>query len=170
MMHGDFYEALRLAYNLSGLKVTDENPDAESQAYGAGSFRVDGLNVVFRVGKITPTKTGQFVTMWKRNDQGKTVPFSNDDPIDLFVFSVRKNDRFGQFVFSKKLLGDQGYITKSGQKGKMAMRLYPPWDVVTSPQAKKTQNWQGDFYVDIHGLTLPNLGLIRSLFLQNPRI
>ena len=34
-------------------------------------------------------------------------------------------------------------------KGKRAIRVYPPWDEVTSKQAQKTQKWQLDYFIDI---------------------
>ena len=51
----------------------------ESAEYGACSFKLNGKTIQFRVSKITPTKTGQFVTIWKRNKEGITEPFDNAD-------------------------------------------------------------------------------------------
>ena len=41
-------------------------PEAESVDYGACRAELDGKRLVLRVAKTTPTKTGQFVTIWKR--------------------------------------------------------------------------------------------------------
>ena len=43
--------------------------------------------------------------------------------------------------FTKKTLpySLQGFASQDGKGGKRAMRVYPPWDITDSPQAKKTQ-------------------------------
>ena len=48
----------------------------------------------FVVAKITPTKIGQFVTLWKRSGKLPIQPF--DLSIDFVVVSVRKGDLFGR--------------------------------------------------------------------------
>jgi len=42
-----------------------------------------------------------------------------------------------------------GVISQDGMGGKRAMRIYPAWDVVNSKQAKKTQEWQLKYFVEL---------------------
>ncbi len=123
--------------------------EAESQEYGACEFELNNHRIKFRVAKITPTKIGQFVTLWKRIENGPIVPFDMADPVDLFVVCVRKGQQFGQFVFPKNVLHEKGFVSKDGKGGKRAMRVYPPWDMADSPQAKKTQTWQLKYFFEI---------------------
>lgn len=59
--------ALHDLYLPAGLQLTRPIvAEAESAEYGACRFALEGHSIVFRVAKITPTKTGQFVTLWKR--------------------------------------------------------------------------------------------------------
>ncbi|QQR49103.1 MepB family protein [bacterium] len=98
--------------------------------------------ILFRVAKITPTKVGQFVTIWKRNQAGITAPHDLADNIDFFVISVRNGERLGQFVFPTKILAEKDIVSKNDSGGKRGVRVYPAWDVADNPQAKMTQAWQ----------------------------
>lgn len=123
--------------------------EAESKEYGACTFRMNNQIVKFRVAKITPTKTGQFVTLWKRIGNGTIMPYDTTDPIDLFIISVRSGEHLGQFIFPKDVLQRKGFISSDGIGGKRAMRVYPPWDKPDSRQAKNTQNWQLLYFAEI---------------------
>lgn len=123
--------------------------EAESTEYGAYAFKLNDLFIRFRVAKITPKKIGQFVTLWKRIENGPIQPYDICDPVDLFVVSTRKVDHFGQFVFAKSALWEQGVISKNGKGGKRAMRVYPPWDKPLNRQAQQTQRWQTAYFLDI---------------------
>ena len=89
------------------------------------------------------------MTLWKRNGKSPIQPFDLSDSIDFFVVSVRKDNLFGQFVFPKLVLCEKGIVSKNGQGGKRAIRVYPPWDKTTSPQAQKTQKWQVEYFLEI---------------------
>ena len=138
--------------------------EAESQAYAAFEFEINNQRIKFRAGKITPTKIGQFVTLWKRG--AKTImPYDRADPVDLFVVSVRSADRFGQFVFPKAILCEKGVVSKEGKGGKRAMRVYPAWDITDNQQAKKTQVWQLRYFFEIHPNERIDTALVQKLFL-----
>ena len=68
----------------------------------------------------------------------------------LTPVSVRDAEHFGQFVFPKAVLYEKGIVSKDGKSGKRAMRIYPPWDITDSRQAKKTQAWQLMYFFEIH--------------------
>jgi hypothetical protein len=139
-------------------------PEGESAEYGACSFQLNKLAVRFRAAKITPTKTGQFVTFWKRTEAGPIAPYEEADDIDLFLVTTRKGECFGHFVFPKSALCKHGILTSNGKEGKRAIRVYPPWDETTSRQAKKTQQWQLEFFLEIHPGQGPDTGLANRLY------
>jgi hypothetical protein len=140
--------------------------EPQSSEYGACTFVLNNLNIRFRNAKITPTKTGQFVTLWKRINHGPIQPFDSTDPIDLFLISVRKDDHFGLFIFPKSIGIEKGFVTNGKKEGKRAIRVYPPWDVTTSKQAQKTQKWQLDYFLKIRQDQIIDLNRAKLLFLS----
>ncbi len=163
-MNADLREAQNAAYSLLGLNIDKVIIEAESQEYSALDFEMNGMMIKFRTGKITPTKVGQFVTLWKRLNKGPIIPFDKADPIDLFVISVRREGQLGQFVFTKEILLEKGVLSSDKGRGKLAIRIYPPWDVAVNAQAKRTQAWQLPYFFEIPSNSICDLGLLKKLF------
>jgi hypothetical protein len=65
ILYNQLYTAKKLLYNKGGFTFNELIIENESQEYAACSFRLNDLKIIFRVSKITPAKTGQFVTMKK---------------------------------------------------------------------------------------------------------
>lgn len=162
-IHSNLLAAKKLAYEPSGLTCTLIDQETESKEYGACNLKINNLSVKFRVGKITPTKIGQFVTLWKRIGNTPIQPYDMADDVDLLVVSVRTTDHFGQFVFPKTVLHDKGVFSKDGIGGKRAMRIYPPWDITDNAQAHKTQSWQLLYFFEIHSDRV-DINRIQKLF------
>lgn len=148
-VHQDLLMAQECAYKPIGLICKNIIPEKESQEYGACTFEMNNKIIKFRVAKITPTKSGQFVTFWKRIGDGPIMPYDVSDPFDILVVSVRDSKNFGQFILSKEVLQEKKIISKNGNGGKRAMRVYPAWDTAHNPQATKTQAWQLVYFVEI---------------------
>lgn len=145
--HPDLLLAEELVYKPSGLVLENLKIEGESEEYGAAEFTINNQSIKFRVGKITPTKVGQFVTFWKRIDKGPILPYDCDDSFDFLVVSVRAEHHIGQFVFPKAVLCEKGVVSCKGTEGKRALRIYPPWDKADNFQAKKTQAWQLQYFI-----------------------
>ncbi|MFD7609565.1 MepB family protein [Streptomyces sp. NPDC059828] len=148
-VHGDLLAAKTLVYDTSGFACSQPVPEPESAEYAACGFTLDGLSARFRVAKTTPTKAGQFVTVWQRSAEGPIRPFDADDGVDLFVISSRDSGHFGQFVFPRAVLCERGIVSRNGLGGKRAFRVYPPWVTTTSRQACSTQAWQVDYFLPL---------------------
>jgi hypothetical protein len=151
-------------YDACGYDCTLPKPEAESAEYAAHTFNINGKSVIYREAKITPTKIGQFVTIWKRNAEGITEPFTVSDAFDFIIISTRNDDKIGQFIFPKSVLLQNGVISDEKKEGKRGIRVYPPWDVVTNKQAEKTQKWQTKYFVEILQNGLTDLNLAKKLF------
>ena len=142
-------ETKNLLFDKCGFDVSNIEIEKESSEYCAHLFEIDSKKILFRQAKITPTKIGQFVTIWKRNVEKNVIePFDISDEIDLFVINVKFENRFGQFVFPKSILIEKGIVTDK-KEGKRAIRIYPIWDLTDSKQAQKTQKWQLDYFLEI---------------------
>src|SRR5579871_4709285 len=98
-IHPDLLIAQEHVYTSHGLALSNFVQEKESQEYGACTFDMNNYKIVFRVAKITPTKTGQFVTLWKRIGNGPIMPFDMNDSFDNVIISIRQNQRLGQFIF-----------------------------------------------------------------------
>lgn len=148
-IHPDFIIVRNLIYNSPELQCSGLMVEKEGREYGACTFKLNSMSVRFRVAKITPIKIGQFVTLWKRAKNGAIQPYDITDEVDLFIISVRKDNQFGQFIFPKSILLQQKIIATNRQRGKLAIRVYPPWDIAISGQAKKTQSWQSQYFLEL---------------------
>jgi hypothetical protein len=147
-------------------KMTPPTIEHESKDYGACRFKLNDLEILFRTSKITPTKIGQFVTLWKRIEKGPIQPFDSSDCIDFFIISTRNKTLSGQFIFPMSILIEKGIISHHGKEGKRAIRVYPPWDTTTSKQAQKTQKWQLDYFLEVKQDQTIDWNLAKALFLS----
>lgn len=166
-IHSDLVATKNLVYNPCRLDCSSPLPETHNAEYGAYLFNLNALSIRFRVAKITPTKIGQFVTLWERIGDGPIQPYDVSDLSDFFVISTRKGSHFGQFVFPKFVLCDQDIVSDEGKGGKRAIRVYPPWDNPTSRQAQKTQKWQLEYFLEIP-VNIP-IEFVRAQMLYGPK-
>lgn len=138
----------KLVYQPCGFTISHFKAEPESKIYSACDFRLNNMPVKFRMAKITPTKVGQFVTTWKRDEHGKTVPFDVNDHFDVLVIGAINGEQIGQFVFTKQTLIENGVIKSNNSTGKCGIRVYPTWDQVNNKQAQHTQQWQSQHFFD----------------------
>ncbi|WP_442810454.1 MepB family protein [Streptomyces sp. NBC_01232] len=162
--HMDLVAAKELVYDPCGFTCSQPVPEAEGADYAAHAFTLDGLAVRFRAAKTTPTKVGQFVTVWKRSAAGPIAPFDTTDPVDLFVIGVRDEHHFGQFVLPMDVLRRHGVVSTDGVGGKRAFRVYPPWVTTANRQADRTQTWQLEHFLRLHRDEPVDLARARELY------
>ncbi|POY39946.1 MepB family protein [Flavobacterium alvei] len=136
-------------FKVCGIELENIEPEKESQEYFAHNFKLNKQKVKFRMAKITPTKTGQFVAIWKRNENGITEPHNVDDEFEFYLIATRQAERFGIFIFDKRVLSENRILTRKKVEGKRGIRVYPNWSVTENKQAQKTQNWQTKYFVEI---------------------
>lgn len=162
-LHSELLQVKELVYDKCNFEFSNLVIDSESQEYQACSFNINSFEIIHRLSKITPTKIGQFVTIWKRNTKGITVPFDFSDDFDFIIITSKSNENLGQFVFPKSVLLEKGIISNNNTSGKRGIRVYPPWDIPTSKQAEKTQNWQIKYFYLIENNTV-DFDVVKDLF------
>lgn len=159
----DFSAELNI-FKSVGLSITHIIPEKESAEYSACQFTTaDQRKMLFRKSKITPTKNGQFVTLWKRDEAGPIAPFNDHDNISSVIVRVKNEAHTGYFIFPASVLCSQKIFTANGKEGKRAFRVYPPWDTPESKQATTTQKWQLLFFVSTENNTFPNVDTVIKL-------
>ena len=146
--------------------ISNIEKDAECEEYLGFNFNINHLSVKFRKAKITPKKVGQFVTLWKRNEQKITEPFHENDQIDFVVIAVEDDAKLGLFIFPKSILIEKNILKKKKKEGKRGFRVYPDWVITENKQAEKTQNWQKDYFVEIENNQLINPHQFKEIMKQ----
>ena len=147
-LHPDVVVVLRVLGGLA-LACSPAIVEVDNVEYGAAIAEIGRSPVRFRVGKLTPTKVGLFVTVWRRSLSGSTEPLPAEECIDVLVVCVREESRFGAFAFPKAALVQHGVVSVGGAGGKRGFRVYPPWSATTNRQAKKSQQWQCDYFFEM---------------------
>lgn len=143
------HETNTLVFNKLDLKIKSVCLEKESADYNACQLLLNDKKVLFRTAKTTPTKIGQFVTLWKRTQKGPIAPFEIKDGFELVIINTKTENHFGQFVFPTAVLIEKGVFSTDLKEGKRALRVYPPWDKTISKQAQKTQQWQLNYFIEI---------------------
>jgi hypothetical protein len=129
--------------------VTNFQKDEDSVKHDGCSYIMDENKVIYRKACITPIKAGQFVTLYTRTKLGVIRPYDIADDFDIVIIYVKSKKHRGLFIFNKTVLNNHDVISGNSQLGKRAMRVYAPWDKVTSPQAIKTQQWQLEYFTNL---------------------
>ncbi|WP_339057501.1 MepB family protein [Candidatus Regiella endosymbiont of Tuberolachnus salignus] len=142
----------------AGLKITLKPcREVESAEYGACRLDIEGKTVLFRVANTTPTKIGQFVTVWQRQaSEGEIAPFDYHDPIDFIMVYVFEHQHCGLFIFNKDILAQKNVISMRGKGGKRGIRVYAPWISTIAKQAIATQKWQREYFISANSINGTN--------------
>ncbi len=151
-------------YAKCGLILENFAPEDKSSAYYAHTFTIKDKRGLFRIAKITPTKAGSFVTIYKRGVDSIISPYEVSDSIDFVVIAVVDGNNVGEFVFSKTVLCEKNIFSIDGKEGKRAMRVYAPWDKITSAQALNTRKWQGAYFANLNPLCMESTLKLNNLF------
>lgn len=155
-----------MLYAPLGLTISSVSEEQQNADYGAGVFQLNDASVRFRVAKTTPAKTGQFVAFWEKDALNRNQAFSYDDAPALLVINTFHpvTGGLGQFVFPKDVLKKHEVLATRDAKGKMAIRVYPEWDTVTSKQAAASQKWQLSYFSQVDPMNDQSLKILGTLY------
>ncbi|MCD9855296.1 MepB family protein [Epilithonimonas sp. JDS] len=137
-----------LVFRPLNLEISELTPDPECEDYLGFNFKINQTKIKFRKSKLTPKKVGQFVTFWKRDPDGKTVPFDINDDFDCYMICIEENMNSGLFIFPKTVLEKENLISSDVKTGKRGFRIYADWHFPNSRQAEKTKLWQAEFFIN----------------------
>lgn len=138
-----------LILRTNGLQITGITEDQDCEAYEGCSFRMGDWNIKYRKAKITPKKAGHFVTLWKRNSEGQTAPFSMADGFDFYIIAAEWQKQCGFFLFPQHVLSEKQILTANQKEGKRGFRVYTGWDITPNKQAERTKAWQTKYFMDL---------------------
>lgn len=138
-----------IVYKPNNLMITNLKEEKQNAEYAGCLFHLNNKTIRFRKSKVTPNKIGQFVSFWEKDENMRNRAFSYEATPDLLVITCIADNKLGQFIFPKEILLKEKILRTQSQTGKMAMRIYPVWDTTVSNQAKKSQTWQLQYFVDL---------------------
>lgn len=138
----------KLLLQIINKKITHFTLDNECADYFGCNFKIGNYHIKFRQAKTTPKKTGLFVTLWKRNNENKTEPFSVNDPFDFYIITTKQENNFGFFIFNKDIFSEKNILTNLNKEGKRGFRVYPTWTKTENNQATKTKKWQNEYFIN----------------------
>lgn len=136
-----------LFFDKLGLKIIAMETDSLASDYAGLTIKLQHGVLKYRKAKVTPKKNGLFVTLWKRNIAGISVPYHTNDHFDCCIIEVEHAKQVGFFVFPKNLLIEKAIVSTNLKEGKRGFRIYPDWDVPQSLQAQKTKEWQSSYFI-----------------------
>jgi len=97
--------------------------------------------------------------------EGITEPYSEIDEFDILIINVKTENKFGQFIFPKSILIKKRIISTLKKEGKRGFRVYPIWDIAINKQAKKTQEWQLNYFFELNQIT--DFTIVNTLYLNS---
>lgn len=119
------------------------------------NYDYEGMNFVInqefyctRLGKKTPSKNGYFLALWRKNIEGQNIPYDCYSNLDYLLVIVKEGSLQGHFKFPKSVLVEKGILSNENLIGKMAFRVYAPWNKDLNISALRTQVWQIKYFID----------------------
>lgn len=139
----------KIANQIEDFNISNISKEKWNSEYEAISMQVNDVKIKSRLAKKTNKKKGQFLSVWTKDDENKNRSFTFKEIEELLVVNIIEGRYYGQFVFPKMILLKQQILMTTENKGKMAFRVYPPWDKDLNNTAAKTQKWQNKYFVDL---------------------
>ena len=94
------------------------------------------------LGKKNAKKEGYFTVFWKKDQNNKNIPYTNEDLGNELVIVVIDNDKRGLFIIPNEVAIRKNILSTKDGTEKMSMRFYPPWCSNFNTTARATQKWQ----------------------------
>ncbi|WP_053386800.1 MepB family protein [Leucobacter japonicus] len=130
-------------------RVTTVVPEEQNSDYEAGLAVIDGERWHIRTARITPTKPGAFVALWRRDADGDTVPLPHDDDAQGALIFVMEGERRGVFRFTAEHLHGLGVTSSERRPGKRGFRVYPAWCDDLNARATASQTAQASAFTEL---------------------
>ena len=99
--------------------------------------------------KRTPKKEGYFTVFWKKDQNNKNIPYTNEDLGNELIIVIIDNDKRGLFIIPKEVAIRKNILSTKDSNGKMSMRYYPPLCSNLNTTSRATQKWQLQYFREI---------------------
>ena len=139
----------RIFQEISDYPLEDFKVEEQNKEYEGATFIFLNQSFRSRKAKVTPKKLGYFVVFWEKDEANKNKPYDADSAPDKLIITIFDQEKIGQFIFPKEILVEKKILNNGGNKGKMALRVYPDWLTGLNETARATQEWQMAFFIDL---------------------
>lgn len=144
-----------MAYRYMGCSEPNvEHVDIYNSEYEGIDLSFNQQRYRSRLAKKTPKKNGYFLAIWEKDPAGNNKPYDYESFPDYLIINIIDGQQKGQFIFPKLVLKDKGILSAEDRQGeivqgKMAFRVYAPWNKDLNSAAKKSAKWQQAYFVEI---------------------
>ncbi|SOB44023.1 conserved hypothetical protein [Weissella viridescens] len=138
------YKSIEIINSVLGAGALADSIQYENQNKEYEGVSFPNKSIRSRLAKRTPKKKGYFVACYISEQGQKNRPYTLNESLDYLVVCIDDKKR-GAFIFPKEILASKGILT-SDQLGKMAFRVYPPFETDLNKTATATQKWQSSYY------------------------
>ena len=101
------------------------------------------------LGKKNAKKRRIFYSFWKKDQNNKNIPYTNEDLGNELIIVISDNDKRGLFIIPNEVAIRKNILSTKDSNGKMSMRFYPPWCSNLNTTARATQKWQLQYFREI---------------------
>lgn len=143
------FHALQHFVATKGVHLGAVTAEEQGSDYEACAADIGGARWRVRTARITPTKPGAFVAVWRRGPNGETEPFDADGATAGLLVLVPDGGRFGAFTFPGATMAALGVYSSERWAGKRGFRLYPTWCTGLNPQAERTRAAQARYFEEM---------------------
>ncbi len=143
------------------LEIDDFKEEKQNREYEGFTFSINEQLFRSRLARKTPKKKGYFVAFWEKDEYNNNQPYLYNNSPSKIIISVIDGEKKGIFIFPRLVLLDKKILKTDKQKGKMTIRVYPTWEMELNDSAKREQNWQKNYFIDL--LAVNNLDKAKTL-------
>ncbi|GMA07441.1 hypothetical protein GCM10025886_05920 [Tetragenococcus halophilus subsp. flandriensis] len=152
-------------FSIFKLEINDFKEEKQNREYEGFTFSINEQLFRSRLARKTPKKKEHFVAFWEKDEYNNNQPYLYNNSPSKIIISMIVGEKKGIFIFPRLILLDKKILKTDKQKGKMAIRVYPTWEKELNDSAKRTQNWQKDYFIDL--LAVNNLDKAKTLIYRN---
>ena len=98
-----------IVYKPNNLMITNLKEEKQNAEYAGCLFHLNNKTIRFRKSKVTPNKTGQFVSFGRKMKICEIERSLIKVAPDLLVITCIADNKLGQFIFPKEILLKEKY-------------------------------------------------------------
>ena len=95
-----------------------------------------------RLAKRTPKKEGYFTVFWKKDQNNKNIPYTNEDLGNELIIVIIDNDKRGLFIIPNEVAIRKNILSTKDSNWKNVYAILSSLVLNLNTTARATQKWQ----------------------------